>query len=176
MRALAAAGFAALVVAGAAAGHITLAPPFVEANTPTTISFETPNERRGHATTSLAIVAPTGVQLTAAEAPPGWRLELAGGTARWAGGRIEGEQTVAFPLVVTARTRAGLETFRATQGYDDGGVVRWSARLTVLPASAADAPPQHLRRALIASAVGLVVIAGSFATLRRLRRQPGGDD
>jgi uncharacterized protein YcnI len=170
--ALAAVAVGALALAGSAAGHVTVVPPFVDANARTTISFNTPNERRGRATTSLTIDAPPGFELSSAAAPAGWVLELSGGTARWTGGRIEGEQTVTFPLVVTARTRAGVETFRAVQGYNDGEVVRWSADVTVLPAAAEEAPPQHLRRALTAGAVGLAVIAASFLVLRRLRRRP----
>jgi uncharacterized protein YcnI len=170
---------AALVVAvGAspAAAHVTLAPPFVEAGEATTVSFATPNERAGRATTALEIVAPAGVELAASTAPAGWTLTLSDVRARWRGGRIEGQSTVSFPLEVTARTRAGTETFRATQTYDDGEVVHWDANLAVLPPSADAAPPQHLRRALVASAVGLIVIMGSFAGLRFLRLRSGGGD
>jgi uncharacterized protein YcnI len=162
----------ALALTGSAAGHVTVVPPFVDANARTTISFETPNERRGRVTTSLAIEAPPGIELASATAPAGWVLELSGGRARWTGGRIEGERTVTFPLVVTARTRAGVETFRAVQGYDDGEVVRWNADVTVLPATTEESPPQHLRRAVTAGAVGLAVIGASFLVLRRLRRRP----
>ena len=169
---LAAAVAVALVVVARAAAHVTLSPPFVEADARTTISFDTPNERRGHETTSLEIVAPPGVVLSAAAAPAGWTLELAGGTARWTGGRIGGQRTVSFPLVVEARTRAGSVRFRASQGYEDGAVVRWDAPLSVLPASGKDAPQQHLERALIASGVGLAVIAASLLALRLLRRRP----
>ena len=162
----------ALVAASRAQAHVTLTPPFVDADEPTTIVFETPNERPSHATTSLVIEAPRGVELGARPAPSGWRLELSGRTARWTGGRIEGGRTVPFPLVVTSRTRAGTESFRATQGYDDGESVRWDASLTVLPATGKDAPSQHLDRALAAASVGLFVIASSFLALRLLRRRP----
>ena len=98
-------------------------------------------------------------------------LDLSNGQARWTGGRIEGESTVSFPLAVLASTPAGSVTFRATQGYDDGEVVRWNANLTVLPPSGENAPPQHLRRALVAAAMGLALLAASFFVLRRLRRR-----
>jgi hypothetical protein len=153
---------------------VTLAPPFVEADEPTAVSFETPNERKGHATTSLEIAAPPGVELGRADAPAGWTLDVTATRASWSGGRIEGTTSVAFPVVVTARTRAGTETFSAEQRYDDGEIVRWRAPLTVLPPGPGDAPPQHLRRALVASGVGLLVILASFAGLRLLRRSSGG--
>lgn len=158
-----------LTLVPAAAAHVTATPPFVQARARTLVSFETPNERAGHTTTSLALEAPAGFELEAVDPPPGWRLRLTGQTARWTGGRIEGMSTVAFRLELTARTRAGLETFRAVQGYDDGRTVSWKTTLTVLPAAAEEAPDQRLGRALAAGAVGLAVIAASLLVLRRLR-------
>ena len=163
---------AALVVTASAQAHVSITPPFVDAGLRTRIVFETPNERPPHTTTSLVIDAPPGVALAAAEAPPGWRLVVSGGRARWTGGRIEGRKVVSFPLLVTARTRAGTEAFRAVQGYDDDEVVRWDANLSVLPAAGSEAPSQHIDRALAAGAVGLVVILASFLGLRLLRRKP----
>jgi uncharacterized protein DUF1775 len=173
VRALVAAAATALAACAAAAAHVTIAPPFVEADAPTRIAFEMPNERQGRVTVTLDVDAPPGVELAAAPAPAGWKLDVTFGRhARWTGGRIAGRRTVAFPLEVTARRRAGTATFRAVQGYDDGEVVRWNAALSILPATAAEAPPQHLRRALTAGTVGLLVIAGSFLALRLLRRKP----
>lgn len=169
--AFAAVAAVAALVAAAAQAHVTITPPFVDAGATTTIVFETPNERPPHRTTGLVVKAPPGVELAAATAPSGWNLELSGGTARWTGTAIGGKAVVGFPLSVTARVPAGTATFRATQAYDDGESVRWDAALTVLPASGAEAPSQHLDRALAAGAVGLVV-AGSFLALRFLRRRP----
>jgi len=161
----------ALAVASAATAHVTLAPPFVELGAPTTISFETPNERDARVTVELELTAPAGVELAAAEAPRGWRLELSDRTARWVGGRIEGETTVSFPLVVTAQRAPGTEVFTARQRYSDGRTVRWRAGLSVLPTSDAEPPRQRLDRALVAGVVGLAVIAGSLLVLRRVRRR-----
>ena len=160
---------AAVAVVSPAAAHVTATPPFVEAGVPTTVSFETPNERPRYATTALELEAPPGVELAAAPPPPGWSVAVAGQTARWTGGRIEGNSTVAFRLELTARTRAGLETFRAVQGYEDGREVAWKTTLTVLPATAEEAPDQRLGRALAAGAAGLAVIAASLLVLRRVR-------
>jgi uncharacterized protein YcnI len=161
-----------LVLPTSARAHIFPAPPFVEANTPTTVSFATPNERADHATTSLELTTPSGVELSALPPPPGWQADVTPQRVRWSGGSIVGTSTVSFPVTVTARTPAGPVTFSAVQGYDDGEAVRWPTRLTVLPATAADAPPQHLRRALVAGAIGLVVIGVSLLVLHRLRRGP----
>ena len=161
---------AALLLPGRADAHVTIAPTYVEADTTATIRFETPNERPPHATVQLAIEAPPGVVLESAPPPPGWKLELETTRAQWSGGRIEGRKTVAFPIRVLARTRAGNEVFRAVQRYDDGEEVRWPATLSVLPAAGDKAPSQHLGRALAAGAAGLLVLVASLLLLRLLRR------
>jgi uncharacterized protein YcnI len=163
---------AALILATPLLAHVTLAPPFVEASVETSVAFEVPNERPGRATTSLTVVAPEGVTMSVDTWPHGWTATVSDGrTASWTGGRIDAQRTIAFPVTLTARTPAGTTTFRATQGYDDGEVVRWDAALSVLPPSGENAPPQHLRRALIAASVGLTLLAGSFLVVRRLRRR-----
>jgi len=161
----------ALALPAVAEAHVTMTPPFVDADNKTTVSFEMPNERPPHGTISLEVKAPPGIELASADPPSGWKLELTGSVARWSGGRIDGERTVAFPLAVTARTRAGTEIFKATQGYDDGENVHWNVGLTVLPAAGNEAPSQHLGRALAAGAVGLAVILASFLAVRVLRRR-----
>ena len=170
--ALAGAAGAALTLAARAQAHVEVVPHSVRADAPTTVSFRTPNERPAHATTALVVEAAPGVELAAAAPPHGWRVEVARGRARWTGGRIEGERSVSFPLVVTARTRAGTEPFRASQTYDDGETVRWTARLGVLPAAGKEAPSQHLDRAFAVGTVGLLVIAASFLFLRVARQRP----
>ena len=166
------AGALALSVAPLAAAHVTVSPPFVDDGTPSTVVFQTPNERPPHATTSLRLEAPAGIDLAIADPPPGWQLSVSEGVATWTGGRIENSSVVAFPLQVTAHTDAGLQTFKAVQGYDDGETVEWDATLTVLPASGEEAPSQHVERAAVAGAVGLGVIAVSLLVLWRVRRRP----
>jgi hypothetical protein len=161
---------AALVLAGRADAHVTISPTYVEADTTSTIRFETPNERPPHATVGLVIDAPPGVAFESAPVPPGWKLDVQTTRVRWTGGRIEGVRTVAFPIRVLARTRAGNQIFRAVQSYDDGQQVRWPATLSVLPAEGDKAPSQHLGRALAAGAAGLLLLVGSVLVLRLLRR------
>lgn len=164
--------FIALAAPGSALAHVTISPTYVEADTTSTIRFETPNERPPHATVGLVIDAPPGVAFESAPAPPGWKLDVHTTRARWTGGRIEGVRTVAFPIRVLARTRAGNQIFRAVQSYDDGQQVRWPATLSVLPAEGDKAPSQHVGRALAAGAAGLLLLVGSFLVLRLLRRPP----
>jgi hypothetical protein len=161
-----------LVAASRGEAHVVATPPFVDGDFKTTIAFEVPNERPPHATVSLEVKAPAGMELASATPPAGWKLELTRDRARWTGGRVEGQRTVSFPLAVTARTRAGTEVFKASQGYDDGETVDWDVGVTVLPAAGSEAPSQHLGRAVAAGAVGVVVVAASVLALRLLRRRP----
>ena len=162
----------ALSLAPLAAAHVTVSPPFVDDGVPSIVVFQTPNERPPHATTSLRLQAPAGIDLAVSDPPAGWQLSVSEGVATWTGGRIESSSVVAFPLQVTAHTNAGLQTFRAIQGYDDGETVSWNTTLTVLPASGEEAPSQHVERAVVAGTVGIGVIAVSLLVLWRIRRRP----
>jgi uncharacterized protein YcnI len=160
-----------LILPGVAAAHVIVSPPFVDDGVRTRIAFTTPNERPPHATVSLSATAPPGVEIVSASAPAGWRSSFTGSTATWSGGRLEGRETISFPLGVIARVRAGTYAFRATQTYDDGAAVRWKIDLSVLPAAGAAAPKQDPWGALAAALVGVVVIAGSLVGVRALRRR-----
>ncbi len=162
---------AALALPPAAAAHITVKPPFVEAGVATELTFATPNERAPKATVELSTTAPPGVKLVSAGAPAGWEASIAGSTVTWRGGRIEGDRVASFPIRVLARVRAGTYEFTSVQRYSDGGVVRWRASFSVLPAEGPAAPRQHPWGAVIAGAIGLVVIAASLVGVRLLRRR-----
>ena len=162
---------AALVLPACALAHVTIAPPFVNDGIASKISFEAPNERAPHATIELRTSAPPGVRIVSAAAPPGWRVALSGSTVTWSGGRIEGTRTVAFPLRVLAKVRAGTYSFLSAQRYDDGATVKWKASLSVLPAQGGAAPSEHPWGAIAAALAGVVVIGVSLVGVRVLRRR-----
>ena len=172
MRTLLLATVAALVLPTLAAAHVTVAPPFVNAGVETEIALQTPNERAPHATVSLSTTAPPGVRIVSASAPPGWSASVSGSTATWTGGRIEGNQVVAFRIRIDPLVPAGTVKFTSVQGYDDAETVRWKVDLSVLPATGAAAPKQHIGTAIIAGVAGVVVIGASLLALRAIRRRP----
>ena len=161
----------ALVIPMTAGAHITIAPPFVEDGVESSISFETPNERPPHATTTLSVMAPPGIAVISATAPAGWQELVNGSTVTWSGGRLEGRAAVSFALRVRARVRAGTYAFGAVQTYDDGATVNWKAALSVLPATGSAAPKEHPWGAVAAALAGVVVIFGSLLLVRFLRRR-----
>jgi Domain of unkown function (DUF1775) len=168
-RALAVVAAALLLPAGAVA-HITISPPFVENGVETDISLTVPNERPPHVTVAVAVSAPPGVAIVAADAPAGWRSVVEGSTVTWSGGRIAQRDQLVLPLRVLARTRAGTTSLAARQTYDDGAAVRWAADLGVLPATGTAAPGERPWAAITAAIIGVVVIAGSLLLARMLRR------
>jgi hypothetical protein len=160
------------VFPAAASAHVTLTPAFVEDGVPTTIAFQTPNERAPHAMTMLTVRAPPGITVESATAPAGWKATVSGPTVTWTGGRLTGTAELDFPIHVNTRVRAGNHTFAATQTYDDGGKVGWRVDLSVLPATGAAAPKQHPWGAVVATVVGLLVVVLSVLGLRRFRKPP----
>jgi uncharacterized protein YcnI len=158
-------------VVGSAGAHVTVRPPALEDGEIAMVTFQMPNERNRHATVQVAITAPAGIDFVSAKAPRGWQVEVEGRTAVWSGGRIVGRSTASFPARARVRTRAGGYAFAATQRYDDGVVVRWQAAIRVLPATGRAAPSEHLLPAIVAAAVGILVLALSVLLARRFRRR-----
>ncbi len=167
-------GAAAALLAPRALAHVGVEPAGIESGTSEVVTLETPSEREGSTTTGLALAVPSGVEVVAVSAPDGWTATHDAGRATWAGGRIEAGDTVAFPVELAVSGPARTVTLELRQGYDDGTDVDWTPSLAVLPAVAA-APDQHLGRALVASAVGLVVVGLSLVVLRRTRHRPPRD-
>ena len=166
--ALLAGALAALVAPALAQAHVTVLPSFVEDGREATLTFTAPNERPPHSVTGLTVTFPAGIDLLPTTAPTGWTLAARAGTATWSGGATRPHQIGRFTIVAKTTLEPTGVTLKATQRYDDGGIVRWTIPFTILPA--AHAPKQHLVGALIAGVVGLAVIGGGLFVLRV--RQP----
>ena len=162
---------AALVLPAAAAAHVAISPPFVESGLESEISLAVPNERPPNATVAVRVTVPAGIDIVTATAPVGWNVLIDGSTVTWSGGRIEPRDEVTFPLRIVARTRAGTYPLDASQNYDDGAAARWTADLSVLPATGTAAPNQRPWAAIGAAIAGLCIIACSLFVLRFLRRR-----
>jgi len=158
----------ALVVPALGDAHVTVLPAYLEKGQRTTLVFSAPNERPPHRVTRLTVTFPAGIDLLPTEAPAGWTLDLASGRATWRGGTTRPHQIGRFDLDARTSLEPAGVTLEAVHVYDDGGLVRWTIPLTILPA--VHAPKQHFVGALIAGVVGLVVIAGGLFVLRF--RQP----
>ena len=160
----------ALIAASPAAAHVIPQPAYLTPGAPTTITFVAPNERPPHVLTGLTITAPPGVDLASATPPRGWKLSIAGGTATWSG-TPGADSPDPFKIVASTSDAPGAVTFHAVQRYDDGGLVRWTVGLTILPTATAP-PRQHLLPAIVTAILGLMVIG---LLLFRMRDRRGHD-
>ena len=160
---------AGALLAPPASAHVTTRPAGIEADAPATVTLEVPNERDEGTTTRLVLTVPERVEIEAAEAPAGWTVTHDDERATWTGGAIGGNDLVEFTVKLLAHGPAGSVALDVRQGYDDRTEAAWTTPFTILPAGDA-APKQQLGRALVASVVGVFVVAGSLALLRRNRR------
>ena len=159
-----------LVLAPAAAAHVTVVPPFVPTQAETRLVLDVPNERLIQPMTALEVTVPPGMSVRSAEPLGAWRGEVDGREARWTGGSLPPRASAHFAVVVEGPRRAGAVQLRAVQRYPDKGTVPWRVDLTITPGEGAGGD-QHLGAAALAAVVGLVVIAGSLLVVHRLRRR-----
>ncbi len=163
---------ALLALPAVASAHVTVVPSFLNVGKRTTLVFTAPSERPPHSVVSVSLTTPAGVALSPASPPPGWKLALRPRLAVWSGGRVPPTATFELRVAATATRAPGTASLRVLQRYDDGKSVRWTVPLTVLPATTV--PREHVWPALLAGAVGVVVIVGGLAFLRLRGRGAGG--
>jgi uncharacterized protein len=153
---LIAAATVALLVAPAAAAHVTLHPDKVPADSFQRFSFQVPVEK-DIPTTKLKVQIPDGVTFVSVEPKPGWTykttttkvdppLTMEGekitertATIEWSGGSIKPGEFDEFVISAHVPDEVGKTLiFPANQTYSDGSVVRWIGALT------ADEPAPHV--------------------------------
>jgi len=153
----------ALALAGPAATHVGVQPPFVAAGDTQTLSLTVPNER-AVPMTGLTVTASSGARIVEAH-PVGWH-EAVGGGATWSGGSFAPGAQATFTLDVEAPDAPGAVELRIEQEYGDGETVSWTVPLTITPA---DEASQNLIWAAVAGVAGLLVIAATAVVAWRRR-------
>jgi uncharacterized protein YcnI len=162
-RLLAAAAAAAFLLPVAAQAHVTVLPTYLEQGERTALVFTAPNERAPHAVTDFTITFPRGVELSAVSPPSGWEVTVVPANARWTGRATPGT-TTEFRIEARTEIPPGGVTVYASQRYDDGKSVRWTIPFTIAPGSGS--PAQHIWPAVLAAAVGFVLIVGGLLFVR----------
>jgi uncharacterized protein YcnI len=150
---------AALVFAAPASAHVIVAPPFLPAESRTTLSLIGPNER-DEPMTGFAVSVPNGFRILAAHSPQGWRAKVQERRAIWKGGSLDAGAEASFHIELQAPASPGAVELEAEQLYPGGEVVRWPIAMVVTPA---DEASQHLGLALFVGLVGLLVTVGLVA-------------
>src|SRR5688572_25949500 len=141
---IAAVGAAALVLAPAAAAHVTLNPGEWEADGFARFAIRVPNERDGAATTRITVKFPDEILSASFQPIDGWRrtvkmaeldepVDVEGeqvsekiDTVTWSGGRIRPGEFEEFGVSFRTPNEPGTElAFPAVQTYSGSEVVRW---------------------------------------------------
>jgi uncharacterized protein YcnI len=117
---------AALIVAPAAAAHVTINPSAVQADSFARFDLRVPNERENASTTKVAVKLPKGLVEVSFQPKPGWKRSVAMGTVTWRGGTIAPGEFDEFGLSAKVPNDPGAKlTFPAVQTYSNGEVVHW---------------------------------------------------
>jgi periplasmic copper chaperone A len=135
---------AALVLAPAAAAHVTVDPDAVPADSFARFDIRVPNERENASTTKLVVKLPKGLVEVGFQPKPGWKRSVTMeklaepvtvegetvteqvGTVTWQGGNIAPGEFDEFGISAKVPDEAGTKlTFPAVQTYSNGEVVRW---------------------------------------------------
>jgi uncharacterized protein len=141
---LIAAAVVALVLAPAAAAHVTVNPSEWEADGFARFAIRVPNERENAATTRIALRFPDQILSASFQPIEGWRrsvemrtldepIDVEGEqvtekihTVTWSGGRIRPGEFQEFGMSLRVPNEPGAElAFPAVQTYSGGEVVRW---------------------------------------------------
>ncbi len=157
-------------LATAASAHVVVSADRLPAERPSLLGVVAQEERKGHATVRVTLAAPADAELRPVSAKRG-TLTAVGPRVRWTRDRSRASgSSPTFVVEVTPGSRAGPLDLRAVQTYDDGVTRRWVVTVAVSPPAGAVAPKQHLGRALVIGAVGLVLVLASFLALHWFRR------
>ncbi|HET6643388.1 MAG TPA: YcnI family protein [Gaiellaceae bacterium] len=117
---------ASLILAPAAAAHVTINPNAVQADSFARFDLRVPNERENASTTKVAVKLPKGLVEVSFQPKPGWKRSVATGTVTWQGGRIAPGEFDEFGLSAKAPNEPGAGlTFPTVQTYSNGEVVHW---------------------------------------------------
>jgi uncharacterized protein len=141
------AGSAAMVVllsASIAQAHVTVQPDQADTEAFVVESVRVPNEQDDASTNKVAVQFPPGFAEVSFAPVPGWRVSVKKAKldkpittdegdklteqvseVTWSGGKINPGEFQDFPVSLQMPAKAQTLTFKATQTYDNGDVVRW---------------------------------------------------
>ena len=151
------ASVAFLTGGASAAAHPSIAPPFVTAGHPATVTFVAPNERQARQT-GFSVTVPAELEIVAAnDSDVGWKSTVRGSTASWSGCCVAPGAIASFSLDVQAAEAPGDVRIEARQLYPNGESVRWPLPLSVLPGEKESGSALTV---LLVAGLGLVVTVG----------------
>jgi len=169
---------ATLALPGIAEAHVTVQPDQAEASAFVVESVRVPNEQDNASTSKVSVQFPPGFAEVSFEPVAGWRVAVKKAKlaepittdegdklteqvseVTWTGGKIGPGEFQDFPVSLQMPEKPQTLTFKATQTYDNGDVVRW-----IGPPDAEEPAPQ------------VKVAAAESATPAASTSDGGGDD
>ena len=135
---------ATLAVPAAAGAHVTVQPNEAEASAFVVENVRVPNEQDNASTNKVSVQFPDGFAEVSFQPVPGWKVDVKKSKlaepittdegdklteqvseVTWSGGEIAPGEFQDFPLSLQMPEEPQTLTFKATQAYDNGDVVRW---------------------------------------------------
>jgi uncharacterized protein YcnI len=177
---------AALVVTGSAAAHAHVSPSTALANADQVFTVSVPTEKEGVTTTGVELIPPSGFEIDAFFAAPGWKRDVqttgSGENTEitrvaWTGGAVPHDDAAIFQFVGSAES-AEAYSFKVRQTYSDGTVVDWAgpessdspAPVVELKSSLGGGGSDTLAIAALVLAVVALIVAALGLLLRGGRR------
>jgi uncharacterized protein len=133
-----------LLSASIAQAHVTVQPDQADTEAFVVESVRVPNEQDDASTNKVAVQFPPGFAEVSFAPVPGWRVSVKKtkldkpittdegeelteqvSEVTWSGGKINPGEFQDFPVSLQMPAKAQTLTFKATQTYDNGDVVRW---------------------------------------------------
>jgi uncharacterized protein YcnI len=165
----------ALVLAPAAAAHLSLDPNQVERGALVDLTFSVPNQDDPYDVDHVSLGMPPDFELDDAEAKPGWTQSRAGQSISWSEGRIPKGEYATFSIRGTAPKRVETVLFNVLVGDRTGKSITYRVGLHVVANTSSDSGARRLAKAALILAIvgaGLAVFAGFFGLYLWLRPPP----
>jgi len=168
------AAIAALVLAPAAAAHLSIDPSTVKVGQLVDLTFNVPNEDDAYAVNHVTLGIPADFQLDDAEAKPGWSQSRTQQAITWWGGKIPKGQFATFGIRGTAPVQPETVLFNVLVGDRTGKSITYHVPLDVASHGPQDSGARTLGKAalIVAIVAGILALGAGFLGLYLWLRPP----
>jgi uncharacterized protein YcnI len=169
---------ATLVLAPAAAAHLSIDPSTVVVGQLVDLTFNVPNQDDAYDVNHVTLGIPADFQLDDAEAKPGWTQSRTQQAITWSGGLIPKGQYATFSIRGTAPARAETVLFNVLVGDRTGQSITYHVPLEVAEHATQDNGARTLGKAALVVAIvaGVLALGAGFLGLYLWLRPPRPED
>jgi uncharacterized protein YcnI len=172
------AAIAALVLAPAAAAHLSIDPSTVQVGQLVDLTFNIPNQDDPYDVNHVTLGIPSDFKLDDAEAKPGWTQSRTQQAITWSGGLIPKGEYATFGIRGTAPAHAETVLFNVLVGDRTGKSITYHVPLEVTKNAAEDHGARSLGKAalIVAVVAGILALGAGFLGLYLWLRPPRSED